>query len=205
MTIHVLQGERERSQDNKSLGRFDLTDIPPAPRGVPQIEVTFDIDANGILNVSAKDKATGKSQNIVIKASSGLDESEIERMVADAESHAEEDKKFRDLIDVRNQADNLIHGSEKTLSELGEKVSSDERMKIENAISDLKGVMESEDKESIEAKTKILAETSAEIAQKLYAEQAAAGEQPTSGDDVADENVVDAEFEEVKEQDNNKD
>jgi len=205
VTIHVLQGERERSQDNKSLGRFDLTDIPPAPRGVPQIEVTFDIDANGILNVSAKDKATGKSQNIVIKASSGLDESEIERMVADAESHAEEDKKFRDLIDVRNQADSLIHGSEKTLSELGEKVSSDERMKIENAISDLKGVMESEDKESIEAKTKILAEASAEIAQKLYAEQAAAGEQPTSGDDAGDENVVDAEFEEVKEQDDNKD
>ena len=167
--------------------------------------MTFDIDANGILNVSAKDKATGKSQNIVIKASSGLDESEIERMVADAESHAEEDKKFRDLIDVRNQADSLIHGSEKTLSELGEKVSSDERMKIENAISDLKGVMESEDKESIEAKTKILAEASAEIAQNLYAEQAAAGEQPTSGDDVADENVVDAEFEEVKEQDDNKD
>ena len=167
--------------------------------------MTFDIDANGILNVSAKDKATGKSQNIVIKASSGLDESEIERMVADAESHAEEDKKFRDLIDVRNQADSLIHGSEKTLSELGEKVSSDERMKIENAISDLKGVMESEDKESIEAKTKILAEASAEIAQKLYAEQAAAGEQPTSGDDAGDENVVDAEFEEVKEQDDNKD
>ena len=205
VTIHVLQGERERSQDNKSLGRFDLTDIPPAPRGVPQIEVIFDIDANGILNVSAKDKATGKSQNIVIKASSGLDESEIERMVADAESHAEEDKKFRDLIDIRNQADSLIHGSEKTLSELGEKVSSDERMKIENAISDLKSVMESEDKESIEAKTKLLAEASAEIAQKLYAEQAAAGEQSTSEDDNGDENVVDAEFEEVKEQDDNKD
>ena len=205
VTIHVLQGERERSQDNKSLGRFDLTDIPPAPRGVPQIEVIFDIDANGILNVSAKDKATGKSQNIVIKASSGLDESEIERMVADAESHAEEDKKFRDLIDVRNQADGLIHGSEKTLSELGEKVSSDERMKIESAISDLKSVMESDDKESIEAKTKLLAEASAEIAQKLYAEQAAAGEQSTSGDDNGDENVVDAEFEEVQEQDDNKD
>lgn len=205
VTIHVLQGERERSQDNKSLGRFDLTDIPPAPRGVPQIEVIFDIDANGILNVSAKDKATGKSQNIVIKASSGLNESEIERMVADAESHAEEDKKFRDLIDVRNQADSLIHGSEKTLSELGEKVSSDERMKIESAISDLKSVMESDDKESIEAKIKLLAEASAEIAQKLYAEQAAAGEQSTSGDDNGDENVVDAEFEEVKEQDDNKD
>ena len=126
-------------------------------------------------------------------------------MVADAESHAEEDKKFRDLIDVRNQADSLIHGSEKTLSELGEKVSSDERMKIESAISDLKSVMESDDKESIEAKTKLLAEASAEIAQKLYAEQAAAGEQSTSGDDNGDENVVDAEFEEVQEQDDNKD
>ncbi|MEC7860464.1 MAG: molecular chaperone DnaK [Pseudomonadota bacterium] len=201
VTIHVLQGERERGQDNKSLGRFDLTDIPPAPRGMPQIEVTFDIDANGILNVSAKDKATGKSQNIVIKASSGLDEGEIERMVSDAASHAEEDKKFRELIDVRNQADSLIHGSEKTLSELGEKVSSDERMKIENAISDLKAVVDSEDKESIEAKTKILAEASAETAQKLYAEQAAsnAGENDNASDSNGDD-VVDAEFEEVDEE-----
>jgi molecular chaperone DnaK len=200
VTIHVLQGERERGQDNKSLGRFDLTDIPPAPRGMPQIEVTFDIDANGILNVSAKDKATGKSQNIIIKASSGLDESEIERMVSDAASHAEEDKKFRELIDVRNQADSLIHGSEKTLSEMGEKVSAEERMKIENAISDLKAVLDSEDKESIEAKTKILAESSAEIAQKLYAEQASDPSQ--AGDQVNTEkdDVVDAEFEEVQEE-----
>ena len=165
---------------------------------MPQIEVTVDIDANGILKVAAKDKATGKSQNIVIKASSGLDEEEIDRMVSDAASHAEEDKKFRELIDVRNQADSLIHGSEKTLSELGEKVSSDERMKIENAISDLKVVLDSEDQESIEAKTKILAEASAETAQKLHDEQAAsnAGENENAQDSNGDD-VVDAEFEEV--------
>ena len=202
VTIHVLQGERERGQDNKSLGRFDLTDIPPAPRGMPQIEVAFDIDANGILNVSAKDKATGKSQNIIIKASSGLDESEIDRMVSDAASHAEEDKKFRELIDVRNQADSLIHGSEKTLSELGEKVSADERMKIENAVSDLKAVLDSEDKESIEAKTKILAESSAEIAQKLYAEQASDPSQAENQDSAEKDDVEDAEFEEVQEETN---
>ena len=201
VTIHVLQGERERGQDNKSLGRFDLTDIPPAPRGMPQIEVTFDIDANGILNVSAKDKATGKSQNIIIKASSGLDDSEIERMVSDAASHAEEDKKFRELIDVRNQADSLIHGSEKTLSELGEKVSSDERLKIENAVSDLKTALEGEDKDAIEAKTKILTEASAEIAQKLYAEQAASSaEGEPSSENQAKDDIVDAEFEEVDEE-----
>ena len=200
VTIHVLQGERERGQDNKSLGRFDLTDIPPAPRGMPQIEVTFDIDANGILNVSAKDKATGKSQNIIIKASSGLDDSEIERMVSDAASHAEEDKKFRELIDVRNQADSLIHGSEKTLGELGEKVSSDERLKIENAVSDLKVALEGEDKEAIEAKSKILAEASAEIAQKLYAEQAASSAEGESSEDKEKDDIVDAEFEEVEEE-----
>jgi len=200
VTIHVLQGERERGQDNKSLGRFDLTDIPPAPRGMPQIEVTFDIDANGILNVSAKDKATGKSQNIIIKASSGLDDSEIERMVSDAASHAEEDKKFRELIDVRNQADSLIHGSEKTLGELGEKVSSDERLKIENAVSDLKVALEGEDKEAIEAKSKILAEASAEIAQKLYAEQAASSAEGESSEGKEKDDIVDAEFEEVDEE-----
>jgi len=136
VTIHVLQGERERSVDNKSLGRFDLADIPPAARGLPQIEVTFDIDANGILNVSAKDKATGKSQNIVIKASSGLSDEEIEKMVGDAESHAEEDRKFRELVDARNQADGLIHASEKTLSELGEKATGEERLSVENAPAD---------------------------------------------------------------------
>ncbi|MDP6244965.1 MAG: Hsp70 family protein, partial [Myxococcota bacterium] len=139
VTIHVLQGERERAQDNKSLGRFDLTDIPSAPRGIPQIEVTFDIDANGIMNVSAKDKATGKEQKIIIKASSGLSDEEIERMVADAESHAEEDQKFRELVDVRNQADAMVHATEKSLEDLGEKVEPEERSKIEAALSDLKG------------------------------------------------------------------
>ncbi|MBJ89848.1 MAG: molecular chaperone DnaK [Woeseia sp.] len=199
VTIHVLQGERERSQDNKSLGRFDLADIPPAPRGMPQIEVQFDIDANGILNVSAKDKATDKSQNIVIKASSGLSEEEIEQMVSDAASHAEEDKKFRERVDARNQAESLIHASEKTLEEAGDKVSGEERMAVENAVADLKGVLDEGDKESIEAKTTALAEASATVAQKLYAEQAAEqGEQDSTGE-VNDEDVVDAEFEEIDE------
>jgi molecular chaperone DnaK len=203
VTIHVLQGERERSADNKSLGRFDLTDIPPAPRGLPQIEVTFDIDANGILNVSAKDKATGKSQNIVIKASSGLSDDEIEKMVADAESHAEEDRKFRELVDVRNQADSLIHAAEKTLSELGEKASSEERQSVESAIADLKTAMESDDKERIETKTAALTEASGGLAQKLYAEQqgdAPEGTAEASGES-GDDDVVDAEFEEVDNKD----
>jgi molecular chaperone DnaK len=203
VTIHVLQGERERAVDNKSLGRFDLTDIPPAPRGMPQVEVTFDIDANGILNVSAKDKATGKSQNIVIKASSGLSDDEIDKMVRDAESHAEEDRKFRELVDVRNQADGLIHAAEKTLKELGDKATSEERMNIESAVSDLKAVMDKDDKEAIEKKTAALAEASGTLAQKLYAEQQAepSGEeqQAGSGDDV-----VDAEFEEVDKDDQSK-
>ena len=205
VTIHVLQGERERSGDNKSLGRFDLADIPPAPRGLPQIEVTFDIDANGILNVSAKDKATGKSQTIVIKASSGLSDDEIETMVSDAESHAEEDRKFRELVDARNQADSLIHASEKTLSELGDKASSEERLNIENAVSDLKAALEKDDQDAIQAKTAVLAEASGTLAQKLYAEQAAQeagdGEASTAeGDDI-----VDAEFEEVDEDESKKD
>ena len=202
VTIHVLQGERERAGDNKSLGRFDLTDIPPAPRGLPQVEVTFDIDANGILNVSAKDKATGKSQNIVIKASSGLTDDEIGDMVADAESHAEEDRKFRELVDVRNQADSLIHAAEKTLSELGEKATSEERLNIENAVSDLKTVLDKDDKEAIEAKTAALAEASGTLAQKLYAEQQA--EEPGEGSAGADDDVVDAEFEEVDKDDDTK-
>lgn len=198
VTIHVLQGERQRAHDNKSLGRFDLTDIPPAPRGLPQIEVQFDIDANGILNVSAKDKATGKSQNIVIKASSGLSEDEIEKMVADAESHAEEDKKFRERIDARNQADGLIHAAEKTLSDAGEKVSGEERLAVENAVSDLKAVLDDGDKEAIEAKTAALAEASAAVAQKLYAEQAPEdGAEDAGGGESGNDDVVDAEFEEV--------
>ena len=199
VTIHVLQGERERALDNKSLGRFDLTDIPSAPRGLPQIEVMFDIDANGILNVSAKDKATGKSQNIVIKASSGLSDEEIEQMVTDAASHVEEDKRFRELVDARNQADSLMHASEKTLKELGEKASGEERHAIETAIADLKAALEKDEKDAIEAKTSALAEASAGLAQKLYAEQAKEGAGAQAGDGAAQsgDDVVDAEFEEV--------
>ena len=168
---------------------------------MPQIEVTFDIDANGILNVSAKDKATGKSQNIVIKASSGLSDDEIDKMVADAESHAEEDRKFRELVDVRNQADGLIHAAEKTLSELGEKATAEERMAVENAVADLKKAVESDDKEVIEKKTAALGEASGSLAQKLYAEQAAEGSGDTA---AADDGVVDAEFEEVDKDDKSK-
>jgi len=200
VTIHVLQGERERAQDNKSLGRFDLADIPPAPRGMPQIEVTFDIDANGILNVSAKDKATGKSQNIIIKASSGLSDDEIDRMVSEAEAHAEEDRKFRELVDTRNKADSLLHAAEKSLNDLGDKASGEERHKVESAIADLKTALKGDDKAAIEAKTNALAEASASIAQKLYSEQAAEAEQAdggaTTGSGKSDD-VVDAEFEEV--------
>ncbi|MCH8866641.1 MAG: molecular chaperone DnaK [Proteobacteria bacterium] len=196
VTIHVLQGERQRSIDNKSLGRFDLANIPPAPRGLPQIEVTFDIDANGILNVSAKDKATGKSQTIVIKASSGLSDEEIETMVGDAERHAEEDRKFRELVDARNQADGLIHAAEKTLSELGDKASGEERLSVESAITDVKKALEKDDREAIEAKTAALAEASGGLAQRLYAEQVDA-ESGKSTSDTADDDVVDAEFEEV--------
>jgi len=210
VTIHVLQGERERAVDNKSLGRFDLTDLPVAPRGVPQIEVTFDIDANGILNVSAKDKATGKEQKIVIKASSGLTEDEIEQMVSDAEAHAEEDKKFRQLVETRNQAEALIHSSEKSLSELGEKVQGEERARIESAISDLKEAVKTDDLERIQAKSQALGEASATVMQRVYAEEAKAGEAEgagagqAEGGQASDEDVVDAEFEEVKEGENNK-
>ena len=205
VTIHVLQGERERAADNKSLGRFDLADIPPARRGVPQIEVIFDIDANGILNVSAKDKATGKSQTIVIKASSGLSDDEVDRMVNDAEAHAEEDKKFRELVDTRNQADALIHATEKTLNEAGEKATSEERLAIENAIADLKKVLESDDKEAIVAKTTSLGEASSGLAQRLYAEQAAEASSDNVESNESEEDVVDAEFEEVEKTDNEND
>src|SRR3984885_1002169 len=213
VTIHVLQGERERGADNKSLGRFDLTDIPPAPRGMPQVEVTFDIDANGILNVSAKDKATGKEQRIVIRASSGLSDDEIKRMVKDAEAHAAEDRQFRELIETRNRADALIHSVNKALKDLGDKVSSDERAKAEAALSDLKSALSSDDKEVIEKKTEILGQASAAIAQRAYGSgQPGCGAPPPGGDagsggeapgaDGAqakpEENVVDAEFEEVR-------
>ena len=169
VTIHVLQGERDRAADNKSLGKFDLTDIPPQPRGMPQVEVSFDIDANGILNVSAKDKASGKEQKIIIKASSGLNEEEIKRMVRDAEAHAEEDKRFRELVDTRNKADGMIHTVEKTVKDLGDKVDAGERAKVESAISDLRTALKGDDKGVIEKKTEALAQASASVAQKAYA------------------------------------
>jgi len=209
VTVHVLQGEREQAVANKSLGRFDLSDIPPAPRGIPQIEVSFDIDANGILNVSAKDKATGKEQSIIIKASSGLSDDEIERMVKDAEAHAEEDRKFHELVNVRNQADNMIHATAKSMEELGDKLEADEKSNIESAIEELKEALKGDDQERIEEKTKALAEASGKMAQRVYAEKAASdkaqqggaesGGGDSGGASSADENVVDAEFEEVKE------
>jgi molecular chaperone DnaK len=199
VTIHVLQGERGRAGDNKSLGRFDLSDLPPAPRGMPQVEVTFDIDANGILNVSAKDKATGKEQKIVIKASSGLSEDEIKRMVGDAETHAAEDAKFRELAETRNQADALVHATEKSLRELGDKVTGEERAKIESAMADLKTAIKGDNKAAIEAKLKALGDASSGMAQRLYANQQGAGGGAQAGDGGGgDDNVVDAEFEEVK-------
>ena len=202
VTIHVLQGERDRAQDNKSLGRFDLSDIPPAPRGMPQVEVTFDIDANGILNVQAKDKATGKEQKIVIKASSGLTEDEIKRMVRDAEAHAEEDRRFRELAETRNRADSLVHASEKALKDLGDKVSAEDRAKVESAVSDLKAVLKGDDKDIIEKKAAALAEASAKIAQQAYAQESgdgAAGASGAAGAGTAGgrDEVLDAEFEEV--------
>ena len=191
----------------ESLGKFDLTDIPASRRGTPQVEVTFDIDANGILNVSAKDKATGKEQRIVIKASSGLSEDEIKRMVSDAEAHAEEDKKFRELVETRNKADGMVHSVEQTLKDLGEKVATEERVKVENALNDLKGVLKDDDKDKIEKKLEALMQASSAIAQQAYAQQsgeggeaaAAAGGAEGSGKDRGD--VLDAEFEEVKDKD----
>ncbi|MEC7549786.1 MAG: molecular chaperone DnaK [Pseudomonadota bacterium] len=207
VTIHVVQGERKQAGENKSLGRFDLADIPPAPRGMPQIEVSFDLDANGILNVSAKDKATGKEQSIVIKASSGLSDEEIDQMIKDAEAHSADDQKFEELISVRNTADGLIHATRKTLEEAGDKATEEEKEAISGAISALEEALKSDDKDDIEAKTKDLTDASTNLAQKLYAEQAAAGaEAGASGAGEADagaeagEEAVDAEFEEVKEE-----
>ena len=213
VTIHVLQGERQRSGDNKSLGQFNLEGIPPAPRGMPQIEVTFDIDANGILNVSAKDKATGKEQKIVIKASSGLNEEEIKRMVRDAESHAEEDRKFRELVESRNKADALLHQTEKTLKDLGDKVQPSDRANIESAMADLKRVLNEDDKNIIETKANALAQAAATIAQQAYAQQGPTGESGGAAGGAAGggagagagggkDDVLDAEFEEVKDRKN---
>ncbi|WP_273207245.1 molecular chaperone DnaK [Marinobacter subterrani] len=204
VTIHVVQGERKQAAQNKSLGRFDLADIPPAQRGVPQIEVTFDIDANGILNVSAKDKATGKEQSIVIKASSGLNDDEIEKMVRDAEANAEEDRKFEELVQVRNQGDAMVHAVRKTLKDAGDKVTDSEKESIEASIKELEQALEGSDKEDIEAKTQKLTEVSSELAQKMYADQAeqaqqAGGQEGAQGQQSDD--AVDAEFEEVKDDD----
>ncbi len=196
VTVHVLQGERERASTNKSLGRFDLTGIPPAPRGVPQIEVTFDIDANGILHVHAKDKATGKETGIEVRASSGLSEGEIERMVKDAEQHAEEDKRFQELVQARNQADGMLHAVEKSLKELGDKVSSEDRQRVEKAAEALRQAMKGDDKDEIEAKTQALAEASGKLAEHAYSEGNGTGADGGHGGTQA-EDVVDAEFEEV--------
>jgi molecular chaperone DnaK len=203
VTVHVLQGEREMASGNKSLGRFDLTDIPPAPRGVPQIEVAFDIDANGILHVSAKDKATGKENKIVIKSSSGLSDAEIERMVKDAEAHAEEDRRARELADARNQGDSMIHSVRKSMTEMGDKLPAADKERIEAAITDLEAALKGDDKDAITAKTQALTEASHKLAEQMYAQ---AGAEAPAGADTGGgqaaggkDDVVDAEFEEVKE------
>ena len=206
VTVHVLQGEREMASANKSLGRFDLSDIPPAPRGIPQIEVTFDIDANGILHVTAKDKATNKQQAIVIKASSGLSDAEVERMMKDAEENKEKDKQFHELVSARNHADSLVHSTEKSMKDLGEKVTSEERAKIEPVLNELKTLIKGDNKDAIEAKTKELTELSGKIAEKAYAQSggdagAAGAQQAHQEQPKKDDGVVDAEFEEVKDKD----
>lgn len=204
VTVHVLQGEREMARDNKSLGRFDLQDIPPAPRGMPQIEVTFDIDANGILNVTAKDKATNKEQKIIIKASSGLSDADVDRMVKDAEAHAEEDKKQRELVEARNQADNMIHATEKSLREYGEKVSGADRAKLESLISELRDAVKGDNKDVIARKSEALMEASGKLMQIMAGGGAEAGNASSAGAQQAggkgkpgDDDIVDAEFEEV--------
>ncbi|MHB2040055.1 MAG: molecular chaperone DnaK [Acidiferrobacteraceae bacterium] len=204
VTVHVLQGEREMASGNKSLGKFDLTDIPPAPRGIPQIEVSFDIDANGIMHVSARDKATGKENRIVIKSTSGLGEAEIERMIKDAEAHAEEDRRLRELIDARNQGDSMAHSVRKSMKDLGDKLAADEKARIEQALSDLETAMKADNKDEIVAKTQALAEASHRMAEQMYGGkggQAGASAGPEAAEQAAPgpENVVDAEFEEVKE------
>ena len=208
VTVHVLQGERQVASGNKSLGRFDLSDIPPARRGMPQIDVAFDIDANGILNVSAKDKATGKEQSIIIKASSGLEDAEVDRMIKDAEAHADEDRKITELVGVRNNAESMINATEKSMEELGDKVEADEKLQIEAAVEELKEALKDDDKDAIEAKTTALTELSGKLAERVYAQSAEAGaeaegaEQPeASADSDSSDDVVDAEFEEVEDDD----
>jgi molecular chaperone DnaK len=197
VTVHVLQGEREQAVHNKSLGQFNLEGINPAPRGVPQIEVKFDIDANGILNVSAKDKVTGKEQSVVIKASSGLSEEEIERMVREAEEHADEDRKFHELVSSRNQGEALVHATRKSLEEMGAQLESEEKERIETAANELEDALKGDDKELIEAKSKALSEASAKMAEKLYAQNSGSTEETSGHDGHSEDDVVDAEFEDV--------
>jgi molecular chaperone DnaK len=201
VTINVFQGEREMAADNKSLGRFDLQGIPPAPRGVPQIEVTFDIDANGIVSVTAKDKATSKEQQIRIQASGGLSDADIQKMVKDAEAHATEDKKRREGVEAKNQADALIHSTEKAMSEHGDKIDASQKTAIENAIANLKEAVKSDDAEDIKTKTNALAQASMKLGEAMYKAQQAAGEgaAPDAEPPKSDDNVVDADFEEVDE------
>ena len=200
VTIHVLQGERKRAADNKSLGQFNLDGINPAPRGMPQIEVTFDIDADGLIHVSAKDKNTGKEQKITIKASSGLNEDEIQKMVRDAEANAEADRKFEELVQTRNQGDHLLHSTRKQVEEAGDKLPADDKTAIESALTALETALKGEDKAAIEAKMQELAQVSQklmEIAQQQHAQQQTAGAD-ASANNAKDDDVVDAEFEEVK-------
>ena len=204
VTIHVVQGERKQATQNKSLGRFDLADIPPAPRGMPQIEVTFDIDANGILNVGAKDKATGKEQSIIIKASSGLSEDEIDAMVKDAEANAAEDKKFEDLVQARNTADGLAHATKKTLEEAGDKATEEEKAAIEKAIKEVEEAVKGDDKDKIDEAVKALSEASGGLAQKMYAEQAAEAQNSSNDETPQNDDAMDAEFEEVKDEEKGK-
>ena len=204
VTIHVVQGERKQATQNKSLGRFDLADIPPAPRGMPQIEVTFDIDANGILNVGAKDKATGKEQSIIIKASSGLSEDEIDAMVKDAEANAAEDKKFEDLVQARNTADGLAHATKKTLEEAGDKATEEEKAAIEKAIKEVEEAVKGDDKDKIDEAVKALSEASGGLAQKMYAEQAAEAQNSPNDEAPQNDDAMDAEFEEVKDEEKGK-
>ena len=201
VTVHVIQGERTQASQNKSLGQFNLTDIPPAARGMPQIEVSFDLDANGILNVSAKDKNTGKEQSIVIKASSGLSDEDIEKMVKDAEANAEDDKKFEELVKTKNNADMLVHATRKTIEESDDKLSDEEKKQVEEAVSGLEDAIASENVESIESATKNLNDVLTPLTQKLYKQEAPDGQTESDvNEDESSENTVDAEFEEVKEE-----
>ena len=204
VTIHVVQGERKQAAQNKSLGRFDLSDIPPSPRGMPQIEVAFDLDANGILNVSAKDKATGKEQSIVIKASSGLSDEEIDQMIKDAEANSADDKKFEEMVTVRNTADGMIHATKKTVEEAGDKATDEEKEAINTAIAELEEALKGSDKDAIEAKTTALTEASSALAQKMYADAAAAEGADNATEAGGEDDAVDAEFEEVKDEEKDK-